>query len=111
MDPFQRKTSMTNDFLTLQERKEILKKVPWITFFKDSQTCTAINSSNYKPCRRKANWKFKGKRSRDPLEHGAPDGIYCYTHLIWKGLYYSMYEEERFLKWFDKHYPPPEVTE
>lgn len=55
-----------------------------------------VGLDNYK-CKKIAHWKFRAlKRSQ------GRDGIYCWPHLLSRGIYADDLERERLRKWLDK---------
>lgn len=61
-------------------------------------------------CKNRAYWKFEGlKLSKRFPYRTDQSGTYCWKHLVHRGVYGSMEEEDRTLKWFKKH--DPEIYE
>lgn len=73
-------------------------------------------------CKNRAYWKFKGLKAGGPRSMWRSDhsGTYCWSHLVSRGVFGDMDEEDRTIKWFKRHdtevyeiltrvYTPPEV--
>lgn len=100
----------------MSKRTELAKKIPWVKYLKDSQKCNGYRSGrplkaifssmpNYDPklnekfeCKLPAHWKFRALK-----KSYAEDGIYCWSHLMHRGLYGDMDEEARTERWLEKH--------
>lgn len=78
---------------TLEERKAIVARISWVTRMATPRRCDGKGGS----CKRKGYWKFRALK-----KSWAKDGVYCWTHLIYYGIYGDMDEEERTLKWLRK---------
>lgn len=101
--------------LSLAQRKEIVAKIPWVTRLTKPRECqgfmshTALKHVHGTPeqraqkpkCKKLAHWKFNFSK-RDKYR-SADTEYYCWNHLFSRGLYGSMYEADRFKKWWIKH--------
>ena len=96
-------------------------KVPWVTRLTKPHKCDGIKWSTVamkdlypsgpggstpargiqdkSRCKMNAYWRFKALRSST-----ARSGVYCYTHLIYQGVYANMEEEARLTKWYEREY-------
>lgn len=113
---------------------EVYARLPWVTRLKKGQQCTGfmghttfkamsvlrVKDENLSPedlaykkkfqCKNSARWRYKGlgPSKRDPWRTDE-SGVYCWSHLYSRGLWGSMEEEDRNLKWWKKH--DPEIYE
>jgi hypothetical protein len=97
----------------LRFRKELAAKLPWVKLLKKPVPCDGIKwskvtlkhiySMNGNPpegipdtarCKKVAHWKFRAlKKSM------ARSGNYCWTHLLYRGIYGDLCERERTDAW------------
>jgi hypothetical protein len=87
---------------------EVYARLPWVTRLKKPHTCTS--RARNKPCKNSARWKYEGLKAtpRFPWRWDT-SGTYCWSHLYSRGIWGSMEEEHRNLKWWKKH--DPEIYE
>ncbi len=106
--------------LPLDVRRAVIRRVPWIRFHAEPDTCTAFLSrtplkaifsmygrppvglANYR-CKMPAHWAFRALK-RKPFRSGV-NGDYCWFHLHHSGLFGDEYETDRFRRWRQRHYP------
>lgn len=79
----------------LSKRQElVLDNIPWVHYYCEPRECTGWMSSQ-KKCKNAAHWRFTSLKSRSVWAMNQPNGVYCWSHLMHRGLYGSMDEEER----------------
>jgi hypothetical protein len=100
--------------IPLRQRQALVRSLPWVTYLKKPQPCTgfkagtplkAVFSVGGRPpvglerysCKNPARWKFRAL-SRS----AARDGVYCWPHLVHRGLYCDEAEAARTNKKVDE---------
>jgi hypothetical protein len=69
----------------------VVDHLPWVTLRKTPTTCVGWMAPHGKrQCKKPAYWKFVATR-----KSWVKSGTYCWSHLLSRGLYGDMYEEER----------------
>lgn len=98
--------------------KEFVLRVPWITRLDKAVPCQglkshtplkAVYSMGGKPpvglapyaCKNPGYWKFEALNG-EPQDIPARSGVYCWSHLLSRGLFASVAEETRFNEWLAK---------
>ncbi len=90
--------------LSVETRREIIRRVPWIRFHANPTPCTARTQRAADACKFDAHWIFTAlKRKRTRAWNAGGD--YCWLHLSYSGLYSDVDERKRFHTWLDRHYP------
>lgn len=109
---------------------EVYAQLPWVKRLRKGKTCTGFMGHTpfkavgvlyakdevlteeelaYKrkfQCKNSARWKYEGLKPSPRFPY-RPDtaGTYCWSHLYSRGIWGSMEEEDRNLKWWKKHDP------
>lgn len=96
----------------MSTRTELVERFPWVTRLKKPHQCSEYRSgmsrkasndpelSKKYECRNPAYWKFRALK-----KSWSEDGIYCWSHLISRGVHGDMDEDERTMKWLKKNCP------
>jgi len=77
-----------------KKQQIVLNALPWVHYYCDPRPCTGWMASR-KKCKNPAHWRFTSKKSRTVWAMDQPNGVYCWSHLIHRGIYGSMDEEAR----------------
>lgn len=103
---------------SLNRRKEVVAQMPWVTQLKSARQCTAVKQGKIPlkvrrgsradflaamekhRCQNRAVWKFKSLKNS--YSH---DGTYCWSHLLFHGIYGDMQEEKRTRDWMMRNFP------
>lgn len=86
----------------LSKKQElVLDSLPWVHYYCEPKVCTGWMRSG-KKCKNQAHWRFTSKKSRSKWAMNVPNGVYCWSHLISRGIYGSMEEEARTdARWYE----------
>lgn len=79
----------------------VLDALPWVHYYCEPRECTGWMRSG-KKCKNAAHWRFTSLKSRRVYAMNQPNGVYCWSHLISRGIFGSMEEEERTYAMFRK---------
>jgi hypothetical protein len=75
--------------------------IPWVHKYKTPKECTGWMRAN-KRCKNPAYWRFTSIKSKRAWSMNQPNGTYCWSHLISRGIYGSMEEEARTnYRWYE----------
>lgn len=103
----------------LTERAKVAEKLPWVTRLEKPVPCEGIKWSLMTmrrwdqirngggvpfevKCRKRAHWHFKALK-RTKYNGYTKTGNYCWSHLLYRGIYGSQEEEKRTQKWMEEH--------
>ena len=102
---------------SLEERKALVARIPWVKKLREPVACDGIKWSTValrdlygtrtteargiqdrSRCKKRASWHFRPLKRSD-----AREGNYCWSHLIYQGLFCDQDEMDRTDKWFARH--------
>lgn len=106
--------------LTSGERQQMVLALPWVTRVARNvaKRCDGLRYGEMPlyalelsdeerrarwGCKNLGHYRFRSLKPRGAWSHRAKDGAYCWSHLVSLGIFYSMEEEARTLRWWRKH--------
>lgn len=76
----------------------VVDHLPWVRLLSTARSCDGrTGRGGRNACKNPAYWKFTSLKRRSAWAMNLPNGVYCWSHLLYWGLYGSMDEEARTL--------------
>jgi hypothetical protein len=97
---FEKYKDKTFATMTLDERKEFIAAIPWVTRLSEKQQCergTILKKG--RPCRNPGYWKYRYLKKG---YHAGATQVVCWSHLWHNGVFYDHSEERRYNDWLTR---------